>query len=273
MKIYVLLFFLCIQISCIQATVVFAELHKPDGYLTVQDALFEQGLDTQRTRARAALKNDIEVISNEPQEGLHKEELHPPDVVYPSYSDYQRDIWHMQQQAAIQQHAAWQQYWWQQWQHSMIAAAAIHPPMSLHEKLVYEKPPPPIATPAPKQQKVGAKDTHSQGSQLPQNVQLRITSEHTETEAILPATLTQAQKDLINALVAQQLAAEREQLHVENARITQQEHTAQRQHTQRMVIVAIGGLFVFTIIWGWSGRKCLIILREILLEGYNKMKL
>ncbi len=115
------------------------------------------------------------------------------------------------------------------------------------------------------------KETSEPQKAEPQEAQLRITSEHTETEAILPATLTQAQKDLINELVAQQLVAEREQLHVENARIIQQEHTAQRQHTQRMVALSIGGVLVLAVVWVWSGQKCLIILRDLLHEGYKRM--
>ncbi len=261
---YVVIFFMFLHVVLFHS-LAFADLPIPEK-LSVKKATWQND-DNIRTFPEQTVVETFESTQTWAGEELPIPERIPvqnmifPPIAYrqtifvPTY--YQMPAW-QRQQAAMQQ-AAMQQ--------AAMRQVAYYPPAPMFFEPELTQAPTPTPTPA-------APKTETQEMQRqapPQDAQLRITSEHTETEAILPATLTQAQKDLINELVAQQLVAEREQLHVENARIIQQEHTAQRQHTQRMVALSIGGVLVLAVVWVWSGQKCLIILRDLLHEGYKRM--
>ncbi len=236
---------LLLLIFSLQTTLCFAELHTPDTILSTKESLLQQDINIRRTTTAAHKTQKY-------QEYQSQDILSTPAII-PFQQAMFPVIYYLP--------PYWQLQAWKQQQAAMRFAAYYPPVPEFFTEPEPEPTPRPTTTPEP------AAESEAQL----QDAQLRITSKHTKTEAILPATLTQAQKDLINVLVAQQLVAEREQLQVENARITQQAHAAQRQHTQRMVIVSIGGVLVLAVVWVWSGQKCLIILRDLLHEGYKRM--
>lgn len=247
MKTYLILFVLCIQ-----ATVAFAELHTPDEYLTVPDALFKQGLDTQRARARAALQEpqplpqtqEPAVVQAAPQEGLYL-----PDVVYPSYLDYQRSIWQMQQQQAMmRQQAAWQQYWQQQ---AAMQVAAYYPPepvIFVDPKATQQPSPQPTPEPTPAVVVESKVETH-----------IVLETEHSKTEAQLPAAMTKEQQETIEKLTDYHTRLEAQQAELD----------AQRQefaHYQVIFVMAVVVTIPLLIVARWSSIRAIHELRAFLAE-------